>query len=408
MLLVACLSLASCSSQTETSSPRAKGGKAFSTGVVDTILVQSKTLERTIRIPSELTAFREVDIYPKVQGFVKTINVDRGAVVNAGDVLIEIVAPELNANYREAEARYDAVKGSLIQLESKIGSEIAQKEEAQANLAADEANYQRILIAARTPGAVAPVDIEAAQRKVEGGKARVRSADENIKAAKAGLEAEKDRARSVAQAVASVKEMKDYLIVRAPFDGVISKRNVHEGSLVSSSSSNPPMLKIVQISRLRLLVPVPETAISGVKIGSQMKFTVAAFVGKTFVGHISRISHDLDRRTRTMVVELDVQNQKKELEPGMYAEVIWQMTRPYKTLLVPSSCIVSKEDKTYVAKIEDNRVRLVPVSRGLSMGKLVEIVGEVQAEDEVMLSPSASIAEGTVTTQLVSGEQPQE
>lgn len=309
---------------------------------------------------------------------------------------------------REAEARYDAVKGSLIQLESKIGSEIAQKEEAQANLAADEANYQRILIAARTPGAVAPVDIEAAQRKVEGGKARVRSADENIKAAKAGLEAEKDRARSVAQAVASVKEMKDYLIVRAPFDGVISKRNVHEGSLVSSSSSNPPMLKIVQISRLRLLVPVPETAISGVKIGSQMKFTVAAFVGKTFVGHISRISHDLDRRTRTMVVELDVQNQKKELEPGMYAEVIWQMTRPYKTLLVPSSCIVSKEDKTYVAKIEDNRVRLVPVSRGLSMGKLVEIVGEVQAEDEVMLSPSASIAEGTVTTQLVSGEQPQE
>lgn len=405
LLLAACLVVSSCSTQEEAESDEERVSK---TDGVDTILVQSKFLKRTIRISSELTAFREVDVYPKVQGFIKTINVDRGSVVKAGHVLIEIVAPELNANYGEALARHDAVKSSLLQLESRIGSAIAQKEEAQAMLSADEANYQRILIAARTPGAVAPVDIEASQRKVEAGKAKVRSADENVSAAKSGLEAEKDRARSLAQAVASVKEMKDYLIVRAPFDGVVSERNVHEGSLVSSSSSNPPMLKIKQITHLRLLVPVPETAISGVKIGSPMKFTVAAFVGKTFVGHISRISHELDRRTRTMVVELDVENQKKELEPGMYAEVIWQMTRPYKTLFVPSSCIVSKEDKTYVAKIENSRVNLLPVVRGLSMGTLVEIVGDVKANDELVLNPNVSKVAGAVTTHIVSGDEQQE
>lgn len=404
-LLVACLSLVSCSTPQEAKEEKRDSNNGAQKEVLESVRVQSKTLERTIRIPSELAAFREVEIYPKIQGFIKTIHVDRGSIVKAGQILIEIVAPEMNANYREAQAKYDATKSSLLQLESKIGSEIAHKEEAEAILAADEANYQRILIAAKTPGAVAPVDIEAAQKKVEADKAKVRSAMEMVNAARSGLESEKDRARSVSQSVSAVKELKDYLIIRAPFDGVISERNVHEGSLVSSSSNKPPMLKIEQISHLRLLVPVPETAISGVRIGSAMRFTVAAFVGKTFVGRISRISHELERNTRTMIVELDVNNEDKALEPGMYAEVSWQMSRPYKTIFVPAECVASKEDKTYVAKVENGHIKLTPVSRGLSMGKLVEIVGDVKVDDEVLLNPSMEKAEGLVTTHVMTADE---
>ncbi|PZM82605.1 MAG: hypothetical protein DKT66_11455 [Candidatus Melainabacteria bacterium] len=404
-LLVACLSLVSCSTPQEAKEEKRDSNNGAQKEVLESVRVQSKTLERTIRIPSELAAFREVEIYPKIQGFIKTIHVDRGSIVKAGQILIEIVAPEMNANYREAQAKYDATKSSLLQLESKIGSEIAHKEEAEAILAADEANYQRILIAAKTPGAVAPVDIEAAQKKVEADKAKVRSAMEMVNAARSGLESEKDRARSVSQSVSAVKELKDYLIIRAPFDGVISERNVHEGSLVSSSSNKPPMLKIEQISHLRLLVPVPETAISGVRIGSAMRFTVAAFVGKTFVGRISRISHELERNTRTMIVELDVNNEQKDLEPGMYAEVSWQMSRPYKTLFVPSECVLSKEDKTYVAKVENGHIKITRVSRGLSMGKLVEIVGDVKVDDEVLLNPSMEKVEGLVTTHVMTADE---
>lgn len=404
-LLVACLSLVSCSTPQEAKEEKRDSNNGAQKEVLESVRVQSKTLERTIRIPSELAAFREVEIYPKIQGFIKTIHVDRGSIVKAGQILIEIVAPEMNANYREAQAKYDATKSSLLQLESKIGSEIAHKEEAEAILAADEANYQRILIAAKTPGAVAPVDIEAAQKKVEADKAKVRSAIEMVNAARSGLESEKDRARSVSQSVSAVKELKDYLIIRAPFDGVISERNVHEGSLVSSSSNKPPMLKIEQISHLRLLVPVPETAISGVRIGSAMRFTVAAFVGKTFVGRISRISHELERNTRTMIVELDVNNEQKDLEPGMYAEVSWQMSRPYKTLFVPSECVLSKEDKTYVAKVENGHIKITRVSRGLSMGKLVEIVGDVKVDDEVLLNPSMEKVEGLVTTHVMTADE---
>lgn len=406
-LMVACLSLISCSTQEEAKEEKRVSNKSEQKEILESVRVQSKTLERTIRIPSELAAFREVEIYPKIQGFIKTIHVDRGSLVKAGQILIEIVAPELNANYKEAQAKYDATKSSLLQQESKIGSEIAHKEEAEANLAADEANYQHILIAAKTPGAVAPVDIEAAQKKVEADKAKVRSAIEMVNAARSGLESEKDRARSVSQSVSAVRELKDYLIIRAPFDGVISERNVHEGSLVSSSSNKPPMLKIEQISHLRLLVPVPETAISGVRLGSPMNFTVAAFVGKTFVGRISRISHELQRNTRTMIVELDVNNEDKALEPGMYAEVSWQMSRPYKTIFVPAECVASKEDKTYVAKVEDGHIKLTRVSRGLSMGKLVEIVGDVKVDDEVLLNPSMEKVDGLVSTHIVSIDESQ-
>ncbi len=386
----------SAASQTE---KKSQTKKALET---ETILVASRQLKRTIRIPSELAAFRVVEIYPKVQGFVKTMNVDRGSQVKKGQILVEIVAPELDANYREAEAKYDAIKSSLPETESKIASLVAQKEEAQAKLASDQANYERIQIAAKTHGAIAPVDLESAQIKVQGDEARVRSAEQMVIAAQSALAAEKDRVKGVHQALNSVREMKGYLTIRAPFDGVISERNVHEGSLVSSSQSNPSMLKIEQISPLRLLVPVPENAIAGVRNGSGMKFTVSAFVGKEFSGTISRISHELDRKTRTMVVELDVPNTTKELEPGMYAEVIWQMERHYQTLFVPASAILSREDKTFITRIKNQKAELVQVSRGQPMGKLVEVVGDIKVGDEVALHPSEELDESVVHNHLLS------
>ncbi len=394
--------LAGCAHKEEsTNSPTENSSKEKELVQTETILVTSHLLKRSVRIPSELAAFRDVEIYPKVQGFVKTMNVDRGAVVKKGQVLVEIIAPELNANYREAEAKYEAVQESLFETQSKIASLVAQKEEAQAKLAADEANYKRIQIAAKTAGAIAPVDLDLAEQKVRGDEAKVRAAAQMVIATQSALASEKNRVKGVEQALRSIREMKGYLTVRAPFDGVISERNVHEGSLVSSSSSNPPMLKIEQISPLRLLVPVPENAIAGVKNGSEMKFTVAAFVGKQFAAKISRVSHELDRKTRTMMVELDVPNTSKELEPGMYADVLWQMERPYQTLFVPASAILSKEDKTYLEFIKDQRAKLIQVARGQTMGKLVEVVGDIKAGDEVALHPHEEVSDHLVHNKLL-------
>lgn len=362
---------------------------------VNTVLVAMKSLKRTMRIPAELTAFRDVAIYPKIQGFVKSMQVDRGSIVKKGQLLVEIDAPELEANLKEAQAKYESACSSLLESEAKIQSVIAQKDEDIAKLEADEANYKRIMHAAQTVGAIAPADIEEAQKTMQGSKAHVRSSEQNILGAKSESQAHKGKVKAAEQALNSLREMIGYLKIRAPFDGVIRERNVHEGSLVSSSSNNAPMLKIAETSKLRLIVPVPESAVSGIKQGSQMKFTVPAYVGKIFSGNVSRLSHELDRKTRTMLVELDVDNRKADLEPGMYAEVEWKMERPYKTLFVPSEAVLSSEDKNYVIKVKDMKTHIIQVTRGQPMDKLVEITGDIKEGDEIVLHATEDYKTGT-------------
>lgn len=399
-----CLLLSACSAPGKIVKSSEKIGTADDDKMeLSTVLVTAKQLKRTILIPSELTAFREVSVYPKVQGFVKTMNVDRGSQVRAGQVLVEIVAPELDANYRESQAKYETARSSLMETASKIETLIAEREEAEAQLQADEANYKRIQHAAKTVGAIAPVDLEAAEKTLQGARAHVRGAEQKINGAKSELESHKGLVKSAEQALVSVREMRAYLTIRAPFSGVIRERNVHEGSLVSSSPSSPAMLRIEETSKLRLLVPVPEAAVAGIRQGASMTFTVPAYVGKLFTGTVSRISHGLERKTRSMIVELDVNNSAGELEPGMYAEVVWEMLRPYKTLFVPFSAIVNSNDKTYVIRVENSKTETTPVTRGQPMGSLVEVVGDLKDGDEIVLNATDDIHSGSIiSTRLMS------
>ncbi|MCW5823747.1 MAG: efflux RND transporter periplasmic adaptor subunit [Cyanobacteria bacterium TGS_CYA1] len=369
---------------------------------VDTVKVVAHNLKRTLNIPAEISAFRDVSIYPKVQGFVKSMHVDRGSMVKQGQLLVEIDAPELEANFKESQAKFESASSALIEAEAKIQNAIAQNEEDIAKSEADSANYKRIQNAAKTPGAIAPVDIESAQKTLEGSLAHVRASKQSILGAQSELEAQKGKVKAAGQALKSLKEMMGYLKVSAPFAGIIKERNVHEGSLVSSSSA-VPMLRIADTSKLRLIVPIPESAVSGIKQNEQMQFSVPAFVGRTFTGTISRISHVLDRKTRTMLVELDVQNARNDLAPGMYAEVVWTMERPYRTLFVPSSAVMSAEDKTFVIKVDNEVARVIPISRGQPMGDLVEITGDIREGDQIVLQASDEFNTGAkLKTHLVS------
>ena len=395
-----CLTIALCgcssNDNSEKNESHSSGTKHTEVATVETIQVAAKHLESTVRIPAELIAFRDVAIHPKVQGFIKSVAVDRGSTVKMGQVLVEIVAPELDANYQESRAKFETARSALLQAQSNVANFVAQQEEAQAKVEAEEANYKRIQFAARTPGAIAPVDLEAAEKTLQGSKAHVRAAEQAVIGAKSELEVQKGRIRSAKQALISIGETKAYLTVKAPFDGTITERNVHEGSLVSSTASSTPMLRLQETAKLRLLVPVPEADISCIRQGEEMKFTVPAFVGKSFTGTIARISHGLERKTRTMIIELDVPNRSKELEPGMYAEVVWQMRRPYATFFVPATAVVSANDKTFVIRVKNNKAEAVTISRGQTMGKEVEIVGEIEPGDQVVLQASEEIKPGSV------------
>jgi len=331
--------------------------------------VVSQQLNRQTPLPGELQAYQDVAIYPKVQGFVEWIEVDRGSVAKNGQLLARLIAPELAAQSREAAAKAQAVQ--------------AQRLEAAAKLAADEATYKRLQAASATPGVVAGNDVEVAQKTVEADRARVRAWQENEKAA--------------LQAVHSFQDIESYLRITAPFDGVITERNVHEGSFVGPSGGPAalPMLRIRQISLLRLVVALPERDVASIEPGTEVSFTVPAFPGETFQGVVQRIAHALDVKTRTMPVELDVANPSGRLAPGMYAEVAWPARRPQPSLFVPSSAVVTTTERTFVIRIQSGEVEWVDVKRGAAMDDMVEVFGNLKQGDQVAVRGTDELRAGT-------------
>ena len=363
--------------------------------------VESRKLNQQVRLPGELEAYQDTAIYAKVPGFVEVINVDRGSEVKQGQLLARLRAPELDTQRGEAYSKVRAAQSQRAEAQFKIGGIRAQRLEAEAKLAADEATYQRMKAASATPGVVAGNDLEIAQRAVEAGRARVQLWKANDAAAQAEVKAIEGNERALREAAGSSQNIEDYLRITAPFDGVITERNVHQGSLASpvSSQTNPPMLRLQQVTRLRLVVPVPEANISSIESGAKISFTVPSFPGETFSGTVQRISHALDPKTLTMPVELDVSNPDMRLAPGMYPDVVWPVSRPRPSMFVPPSAIATTTERSFVIRIRDGVTEWVDVKRGASMsdnGKdLVEVFGDLSPGDQIAVRGTDELRAGT-------------
>jgi RND family efflux transporter MFP subunit len=337
--------------------------------IVTVVPVVSQILERPVLLPGDLLAFQDVEIRPKVSGFVEAIAVDRGSVVKKGQLLVRIVAPELAAQRNEAESKIQAARSQRI--------------EGEAKLASDEGTYQRLKKASETPGVVAGNDLDVAQKAVDADRARV--------------EASKQSEQAATDSARSVRDIESYLRITAPFDGVVTERNVHTGSLVGPSSPTV-MLRIQQVSTLRLVVAVPEDTVAGTESGQMIKFSVPAYPGETFTGKVARLARALDVKTRTMPVELDVPNPTGKLSPGMFADVAWTMRRQQPSLFVPPSAVATTTERTFVVRIKNGRTEWVDVKRGAPMKQLVEVFGDLHAGDQVALRGTDELRAGTQVT----------
>lgn len=304
---------------------------------VDVVRVASAMLEVAVRLPGELLPFETVDLHARAEGFVQRIDVDRGSLVHEGDVLVRLAAPELRARRAGAEAR----------------------------LTGERSTAERLRAAGATPGAVAGHDLEIAASREAASSAEARS----------------------------LAALEGYLVVRAPFDGVITDRFVHPGALVGPSGDRP-LLRLEQITRLRLVVAVPEYAAGRIADGREITFHVRAFPGRAFVGTVARVARSVDASTRTMPVELDVDNAAGLLAPGMYADVEWQVVREGLSLFVPARAIVQSTSAVFVNVVREGRAHRVPVDRGMAQGELVEVFGELTAEDLVVARAREDLADG--------------
>jgi RND family efflux transporter MFP subunit len=329
--------------------------------------VTAKAVERQVKLPGEFLPYLAVPIYAKVAGFVKRVDVDRGSAVRQGQLLATLEAPEMQAQIVEAESKAQAIE--------------LQRAEAVAKLAAAQSTYDRLKAASATPGVVAENDIVVAQKTVEAAQALVRSYEDSIKAAQAQAQA--------------VKDLVQYLQIKAPFDGIITERNVHPGALVGPGSGSTPLLRLHQVSRLRLVVAVPEAIVGAIVKGARVPFTVPAYPGETFYGVISLMAHDLDVKTRTMAVELDVRNPDLRLGAGMYPEVQWPVKRQQPSLLVPPTTIVTTTERTFVIRVTNGVAEWVNVARGARVGDLVEVFGPLKDGDTIIRRGTDEIREGS-------------
>jgi membrane fusion protein (multidrug efflux system) len=336
---------------------------------VEVVKVAVRAVERKSRLPGEFLPYLKVDLHARVTGFVDSVEVDVGSPVKRGQLLARLRAPEMAAQIAEAEAKALAVE--------------AQRAEAEAKAVAAESMFTRMKEASATPGVVARHELILAEKSLEASRAVLKALDSSAKAARAS--------------VAPLVEMQSYLNLTAPFDGVITERIVHPGALVGPSSPKP-LLVLEQVSRLRLVVPVPETDVAGVARGVRLAFTVPAHPGRTFAGVVARIPQAMDTRTRTMAIELDVDNTRGELAPGMYPEVHWQTRRPRASLLVPPTSVATTTERSFVVRVRNGRAEWVDVTRGPAAGDLVEVVGPLAPGDVVVRRATDEIRDGSAVT----------
>ena len=378
---------------------------ASSEHVLETYRVETRYLSRDMDLPAEVLPYQEVPIYPKISGFIKWIGVDRGSIVKKGQLLVTLVAPELSAQKDEALAKKLETEEHLEEVQRRLQSERALQAQSQAKMESDKLTCDRLMKAAQTPGVVAQNELDVQQKLVEGDKQLVNSHAELVKAAEAQIMTSRARIKAATQAVTNVQDLKNYLSVTAPFDGVITERNMHEGSLAyppSGANGYPPMLRINQNDLLRIVVPVPEIAVSDLRLGASIPFSVAAFPGRKFIGKVARLAHSLDVTTRTMPVELNYSNTEGLIAPGMFPEVHWPMKRAYSTLFVPTAAVALTLRQPFVIKASNGRAQWVNVKRGQVMGNMIEVFpttsDTLSDKDEVVLNANDGIVDGSQCT----------
>ena len=331
--------------------------------------VIERPLDVQLSLPGELKAYQSVDIFPRVTGFVRTVAVDRGSRVRAGDVLATLEAPELVAQRAEAQSKLRAAEAQLSVAKAKAD--------------ADKSTFERLKAASATPGVIAGNEVLVAEKSADASQNQIVVAQQSVEAMR--------------QALNAVRDMEGFLRITAPFAGVVTERNVHPGALVgpSTGASSPPLLRLVENTRLRLVVPVPEAYTTAVKAGAEIHFSVAAHPEQRFSGTVARIAQAVDVTTRTMAVELDVANADGRLAPGTFCQVQWPVRRSGPSLFVPSTSVTSTTDRTFVIRIRDGRTEWVDIRTGLTSGPLVEIFGDVKAGDEVAERGTDELRSGT-------------
>jgi len=315
-------------------------------------LLQKQKINKSLVFPAELSAMERAEIFAKVNGYLKEVKVDIGDHVQKGQLLAVIEAPEMMANYTQAVADVQSLKSKYT--------------------ASNDA-FQRIANAAKVNGTIAAVELEKSRNQM-------RSDSSAVEAAKAKQNA--------------LGQLKDYLIIRAPFNGTVSQRNADAGVLVGNGNTKP-ILVIENTGQLRLRLPVEEAYTGAVADSSIIAFTVDAQPDKTYHAKLSRKAGVINQDNRTELWEYIYTNTNKELKPGMFANARVILGRPNPSFTVPPSAIATTLERKFVIRIKQGKTEWVDIRTGMNTADRIEIFGNLSEKDTLLQKATDEIKPGT-------------
>jgi RND family efflux transporter MFP subunit len=311
------------------------------------------TLSSEISLPGSTQAFTDTPIYARTSGYLKSWYFDIGAHVRKGQLMATIETPELDqqlqvsqANLKSAQANLDLANVTSARYQNLLKTNSVSKQETD----------------------VAMSDAAAKQAAVDAAMANVRR----------------------------LEQLQSFEKVYAPFDGIVTARNVDIGALIQAGENTTPkeLFHLAAIGKIRVFVSVPEAYSTAVKDGGKAELTLDEYPGRTFEGTIARNSNAIDSATRTLNVEVDIANPKSELLPGAYVFVHFKVPEHAASLMIPSNTLLFRAEGLQVGVVRNGRVQLVPVKIGKDAGANVEIASGLTTSDAVILDPSDSLASG--------------
>jgi RND family efflux transporter MFP subunit len=328
---------------------------------VEVIHVSRGSGETTLVLPGTMQAITEAPILARADGYLKRRLADLGDHVQDGQDLAEIDAPELDQQIQQADAAVEQAQAAV--------------EQAEANLAQSKANRDLARITAQRLQTLNDRGI-AAQQDRDQAQAQLAAQDATVQAADKAISAQRSNLNAARANQARLRTVDGYRTVKAPFEGVITQRNVDIGALVSSG--NTLLYRIAQTRTLRTYVNVPQSSVTAVHVGQTAALTLSDFPGRKFSGTVARMAHALDPSNRTMLVEVDVPNVDGAVIPGSYADVelIGSLANP--PLVVPAAALVFRTDGAQLAVVQpDKTVHLQKVTVGRDYGDRLEILSGV-------------------------------
>jgi RND family efflux transporter MFP subunit len=320
--------------------------------------------EITVSLPATTLAFASANIFARANGYIETRKVDIGDHVKAGDLLAQITAPELDHQIAQAEATLSQNQATL------------QQTQASRDLARVTNDRDSDLV---KKGWVTPQQGDTDRLTLNAQQAAVAVAQANIAAQEA--------------LVRVLRQQKAYQSVVAPFDGIITQRNVDTGSLVQSGTTF--MFTLMQSDVIRTQVYVPQDAAFGVATGVDAVVHVPEIPDRTFPGKVTRFAHALAPGTRTLLTEVDVPNPDGALSPGMYVTIELHIPRKTPAVMVPADALVFNGDGTQVAVVDNGTAHFQKVTVARDFGTQVEVRDGIKAGDEVILKPAVTLADGS-------------